>query len=105
MHICISIRISSRISNVEVVKRCAASVRLRIRRGSCEAPSVQGGPQVRIQGLRYGDGGRKYCCHRHHQKSNFLFKKYKKLYKMSNIFYINAKKLNFFVKFPVQFLE
>ena len=57
IRICICIRISSRISKVEVEAKCAAGVRLRIRRGSCEAPSVQGGPQVRIQGLRYGDSG------------------------------------------------
>lgn len=63
---------------------------------------------MRIQGLRDGDGDRKNCeklkkiaATDNIKKSNFLFKKYKKLYKMSNIFYINAKKLNFFVKFPV----
>ncbi len=39
-------------------------------------------------------------CHTHHQKSNFLFKKSKKLYKMSNIFNKNAQKLTKNVKFP-----
>ena len=49
----ISIRIRIRISKAKskVCKNgCAAGVRLRIRRGCGEVPSVQGGPQVRIQG-------------------------------------------------------